>query len=242
MESVTAKTAMPAPKYSQLRSRRPRPAAMRADHGAEQDHVAERIGQVRRDRRCVAARRRLHRAEDDRRTDRSRGQRRDHAVQPQPRVQLRHPLAGEQQDADVADGEEPEPERVGDRGIGRLGEVGQHELPVEVAGRPQREGDADDRPRDPLAAAERAASDAQHRRADQDAVVDDLVHRPGHRQPRRPVLSGDEHQEREQDPEEHADAEGHRAPRDDAERTLRDFHDRFEDHHYSKSSAVRARH
>ena len=166
-----------------------------ADQRAEQDHVAERVGEVRRHRGGVTARRGVHGAEDDRRADRAGREGGDEAVQPQPRVQLRQPLAGEQQDAEVADGKEGEPQAVRDRGIRRFFEIGERELPVEVAARPQRERDADQRPGDPLVAAERAAGEAEHRRPDQRGVVEHLVHRVQDVQPRGRIHDGHERDE-----------------------------------------------
>ena len=203
----------------------PQPAAVQsaapgghgADDAGQQDHVAQRIGQVRRHGGGVAAGGHLQGAEDERGAERAGGQRGHDPVEPQARVQVRHPLANEQHDADVEGRADEEPAGIGHRGVRRGVDVGVGELPVDVSGGVEREGDADHRPGRPLAATYGHAHEAEHRGRDEHGVVEHLERRRGQVHPRRAVLDGQHRGDGDQDPEEHARGHGHRAPRHEAE-------------------------
>jgi hypothetical protein len=92
-------------------------------------------------------------------------------------VEPRHPAAGEQHDRRVRERVEAEPQPVGDRRERCLLEVGEHDRPVPVAARVDRQPNRDQPPREPLLRAHDGADADQHRGAEQHAVVERLHQR-----------------------------------------------------------------
>ena len=153
----------------------------RPDHEADQEQVAERVGDIDGHGFDVALCGPLDRAVQDRGPHRGDRQRADRSVEPQARVEARHARAHEQRDPRVRGGEQHQPGGVRQRRVGDLLLVGQVEGPVGVADRPGRDARPDQDPRRALAASADAARKAhqgacrQHQRVE--PVVDERVRR-----------------------------------------------------------------
>jgi hypothetical protein len=151
------------------------PAGQRehADHGREEEDVAERVGEVDDDHACAAVGAAEHDLEQHRRAERSGGDGRHRAVEPERASELREPRAHEQHQADVAGWVEREVEHVGGGGIRRVGAVG--EVEEELGNRPagDRGGECD--PGTLLTIPVRSAVDAGGEREQDQRVVEVLV-------------------------------------------------------------------
>ena len=126
------------------------PAGQRehADHGGEQQDVAERVGQVRDDHRPAAVGVPNHHLEEDCGSQRGRRDRRHRAVEPERPAELGEPGLHQEEQPDVAGGVEQEVEPVGNRRIRRTGAVA--EVEHELGDRPRADADREGDPGSPL--------------------------------------------------------------------------------------------
>ena len=165
------------------------PPAGEAEHRhdeAEQEQVADRVGEIDSDHGAVPAA--SHdRAKDERRGDRRCGECAHHPVEPQARAELPHPLAYEQHDRDVTGGIEGQPQPVADTRYRRRVQAVEEQGVVGLSRGPCEQAGSQHEPRTSLPARRGRAHEAHPRRDEDQRVVDvDLeeavgagaVHRP----------------------------------------------------------------
>ncbi len=161
----------------------PPPERHRAGDHAEQDRVAEGVGEVRGDLQRLAVGRAEHAAEDRGGAEGGHGQGGDRPVEPQRHAGRGDPPAGHEHQPGVGERVEDEPQRVARRRDRDGVLVPQDRRVEDVPRRPQQRGAADEPPGGPLLRLQRGAGEADERRADEDDVVapatKEIGHRPG---------------------------------------------------------------
>ena len=179
------------------------------DH-AEQDEVAERVGEVGRNLDRLAAGALQDALEDDGGGERGDGQGGKRAVDPEARVEAGDPGAQQHRDRDVDDRVVAEPQDVRDRRNRDRVEVPEDDRVVDVAQRPSHDADAHRQPGGALIADLDAARQAGEAGSDEHDVVAPLLEQPRER-PGIEAGDGVEGAGGEQRPEGREDP-AHRAP------------------------------
>ena len=156
------------------------PAGQRAhpQDEAREHQVGDRVGEVGEDVRAVAPAGLDERREGERGDDRGERERAHDAVEPQGQAQVAHAGAQQQDQRAVGERIEGQPQHVGARGE-RAVLQRRVQRRVDHARRPDRQPGSEHEPRRALGRDERAARQAQHRRAGQQAVVEPVLEEGG---------------------------------------------------------------